>query len=284
MSRKKVSISVACIAAFIVITSLAMMIHRKVRSLGEVITELKIAALCAEQLESIGELIEWYQQQSGGANPPSLQVLLSTEEKYRHSAPGKVLDWQPVDPPDEGRFWPLLRCPTQPHGQEEHSYIYRGDDLSSDAPEQMVLVYDKAGNHNTIQNVLFARPSMVFLVKLRSVTEQEYKKACLEYLELYRPQVLITVRQNNEEIAIDTSQIKQAEFHTLCEKIRKDYASGVLPPKSISVSVWGGQNPSWNPTCQARMLRVKSLPPQEFEKAIQHETFTNTPATPSAGG
>jgi len=89
---------------------------------------------CDEGLITIGQALAAYQQRSDGRNPPRLEVLVET---------GMVNPW-------------VLVCPAGPFGVGESSYVYRGGDLSSLAPHNMIVAYDKKPWHKQRRNILFA--------------------------------------------------------------------------------------------------------------------------------
>jgi len=97
--------------------------------------ELDNETMCYSQLSGIGKSIMMYQHDFGEQNPPDLQILVEKAD---------------VDP----RAF-VCRCTDDKAG--EISYIYRGADLDSSAPGDMILAYDKLKNHPDVSiNVLFA--------------------------------------------------------------------------------------------------------------------------------
>jgi hypothetical protein len=85
---------------------------------------------CGSGLKGLGAAIKMYQNDFNGQYPPNLNILIETED---------------VSPKNIA-----CRRTGEPH-------IYRGVDLPNDAPGEMILVYDQAGNHKKLgRNVLFA--------------------------------------------------------------------------------------------------------------------------------
>jgi len=115
----------------IITSSVFIMISIPVLDRGR---ELVDEIWCAGQLGVIDKSIMMYQNDSDGQNPPDLQTLVETVD---------------VDPRS-------LICPCTDDKEGEISYIYRGADLDSSAPDDMVLAYDKLENHRYGSiNVLF---------------------------------------------------------------------------------------------------------------------------------
>ena len=97
--------------------------------------EMAEEIMCASQLNGIGKAFMMYQNDFDGQNPPDLQALVETVD---------------VDAS-------VLVCPCTDDKEGEISYIYRGADLDSSAPGDMILAYDKHENHpNGSINILFA--------------------------------------------------------------------------------------------------------------------------------
>ena len=93
---------------------------------------------CQMNLHSLGREIAFYQIEHS-QNPPNLETLVKLKN---------------IDPK-------TLVCPLSDDPIGEISYIYRGYDLPKDTPEEMILIYDKNGNHlvddsEFSRNVLFA--------------------------------------------------------------------------------------------------------------------------------
>ncbi len=211
----------------------------------------------------IGELFDRYEKKFDGKRPSTLKELVGTKELWAPRFPRSRLLLRPImiDYPE------LLTCPGTWEKEKEYSYVYRGLDLPVDAPTDMIIAYDRIGNHEGWQNVLFSKYKIFFNIDNKPVNEQVYKNTCLKYLESYKPGVLIIVWQtNNTKRIIDTNLMDEAQFHTICKKIRKDYISGVLRVDSIS-RIWVREINK----CYAGKVRVRSLDPEDFEKAIQRD-------------
>ena len=81
---------------------------------------------CSIRLNGIAKYIETYQFTHKGSNPPSLKTLLEMD-----IGPNMLVCGSSDDDPDQG----------------DVSFAYRGADLNDKAPVEMILVYDKQGNH-----------------------------------------------------------------------------------------------------------------------------------------
>jgi len=55
--------------------------------------------------------------------------------------------------------WDLL-CPASPDGIGSCSYIYRGCDLCTGVPDEMIIAYDRRPWHQNRRNILFADGSV----------------------------------------------------------------------------------------------------------------------------
>jgi len=101
---------------------------------------------CEEGLARVAGAIRQYQQANGGQYPASLESLVE----------GGVLS-----------AWDLV-CPAGPHGVGQCSYVYRGADLTAEAPDELIVAYDRQPWHKGRRNILFAdgqvrrRPEGVF--------------------------------------------------------------------------------------------------------------------------
>ncbi len=91
-------------------------------------------AHCDESLKLIGKKIKEYQKLNDGSFPPSLETLIELK---------MITVWE-------------LVCPVSPFPVGESSYIYRGDDLYTGVPDELIVAYDKINGHKTRRNVLFA--------------------------------------------------------------------------------------------------------------------------------
>ena len=101
---------------------------------------LSVSISCHEHLNQIGQSILAYQKEYDGFNPPSLEILSRAERNKPYYLP-----------PD------LLICPGRKSDDNETcSYIYRGDDLSKDNPNELIWAYDKFNNHGNLVNILRA--------------------------------------------------------------------------------------------------------------------------------
>jgi len=93
---------------------------------------------CQMNLSSLGTCIVLYQIEHN-QNPPNLEALVELKS---------------IDPKN-------LICPISDDTIGDISYIYRGGDLPKEIPDEMILAYDKKGNHIVDDsefscNVLFA--------------------------------------------------------------------------------------------------------------------------------
>lgn len=90
-------------------------------------------AHCDEALKEIGQVLKAYRKSHEGKNPPSLQTLV--EEM-------NLSPWR-------------LCCSAGGGAIGDCSYVYRGDDLFTGAPDEMVVAFDKELWHKNRRNVLF---------------------------------------------------------------------------------------------------------------------------------
>jgi hypothetical protein len=89
---------------------------------------------CADQLEIIGDMISKYQDNHKGKNPPDLETLVTLG----------YLDSK------------MLICPADDEEGIQNSYVYRGEDLTIDTQDDLILIYDKHGNHGSKMNFLLS--------------------------------------------------------------------------------------------------------------------------------
>ena len=113
--------------------------------------------VCATQLRQIGLGIIMYQSDNNGKSPPNLEVLI------------KGYDLTPE----------MFVCPSSGDKEGQCSYVYRGADLNETAKPQMVVAYDKKGNHRSgKRNVLFVDGHV------QAMTENRFQKAIAEDNEI----------------------------------------------------------------------------------------------------
>lgn len=105
---------------------------------------------CDDALRAIGRAILKYQIGNHGCNPPDFKTLLRST--------------------DELTAWQFI-CPVCPEPVGRTSYVYRGPDLDSDAPAEMILAYDRSPVHKGRRNILFVDGSV------RRPTEPDFEKA-----------------------------------------------------------------------------------------------------------
>jgi len=105
--------------------------------------------LCKKRLRQIGNAIAMYQNDFNGKNPPSLDVLVQTE----------------------GLNADALACPSAISQKAEGAFVYRGKDLCAASSSDMIVAYEKAGNHpGGYRNVLLAS------FQVKRMTENEFKE------------------------------------------------------------------------------------------------------------
>ncbi len=89
---------------------------------------------CASQLNGIGKACYMYMGDFKGKMPPNLEVLV------------ELMDIHPK----------MFVCPGSGDKVGQNSYVYRGVDLNDSSRANMVVAYDKKGNHSDgTRNVLF---------------------------------------------------------------------------------------------------------------------------------
>ncbi len=89
---------------------------------------------CARQLRRIGNGLAMYHNDNDGKNPPTLKPLVDEEGV-----------------PSESLICPAVRA----RGGKE-IYLYRGVDLDDHSPANMIIAYERKGNHKGYRNVLFS--------------------------------------------------------------------------------------------------------------------------------
>ncbi|MBN2210314.1 MAG: DUF4190 domain-containing protein [Sedimentisphaerales bacterium] len=125
--------------------------------------ELANQVKCATQLNGIGKAIALYQNDFGGACPPDLQTLMATEDLVPDMFICPSIEIaEPVTGAKEelearGQVWSLDNQGVMwVYFPEGISFAYRGADLTMNDPADMIVAYDKAGNHpDGRRNVLF---------------------------------------------------------------------------------------------------------------------------------
>jgi len=125
-------------------------------------------AHCDETLKKIGRIIFDYQKNNEGKNPPDLQTLV---------------DLDILSP------WDLV-CPASSFGVGQCSYEYRGADLYSGLPKDLILAYDKQPGHKGRRNILFAngdvsRPPEKIFHKHLSQDNKLRQKLSLPEIDIY---------------------------------------------------------------------------------------------------
>ncbi|MBN1846936.1 MAG: hypothetical protein JW810_14715 [Sedimentisphaerales bacterium] len=90
-------------------------------------------AQCMNRLRSIGSAILAYQEGHQGQSPPDLKTAL------------KEADINEA----------VLVCPASGDAVGQVSYVYRGLDLKAGCPVELILAYDRPGNHPNMVHVLF---------------------------------------------------------------------------------------------------------------------------------
>ncbi len=114
-NRKRIIRYFVCFVITWIITSFAWYIFELAHSLQ-----------CAGMLEGVGSHFPAYQQKNNGANPLSLNALIDDAEilKEKH-----------------------LSCPAWYFNNDTREYIYRGNDLNTNVPGYMILIYEKENRH-----------------------------------------------------------------------------------------------------------------------------------------
>ena len=139
---KNVLISLAAVAVVGTLIGAFLLITRDAepdadqRSVVALDKKVLHAASCNSRLTQIGRAIRLYMDEHDGTMPPDLQTLVS------------ATDWlQP-------RGLVFLTSDDQSI-PGDCSYVYRGAGLCASSPADMIVAYDKCGNHGTERNVLF---------------------------------------------------------------------------------------------------------------------------------
>ncbi len=91
-------------------------------------------AHCDDSLKLIGKKISEYTKANKGVYPPTLETLVELK---------KITVWE-------------LVCPVSPFPVGQCSYIYRGNDLYTGVPPELIVAYDKVTGHKGRRNVLYA--------------------------------------------------------------------------------------------------------------------------------
>ena len=158
MMRKKIY-QYACLAVFVVtlslIGSMAYRINSYYSSISDTIDEAKAIDSCKINLEAIGVLLDVYRH----SHKEQLPIEISEIFKDKNVLEEPVFGLPGIAPGTEyktkkERLEHLLVCPGVRYGNTL-SYVFRGDDLTTSHPSELILMYDINNNHDGVRNVLF---------------------------------------------------------------------------------------------------------------------------------
>jgi hypothetical protein len=109
----------------------------------------------------------------------------------------------------------------------ECSYVYRGEDLDANTPANLILAYDRFGNHNDCRNVLYAKPQRIFYLGTKEVNKEEYDNYCKRILRSYDPNIWITVKGWKDALTREVSAdfYTEEQYRAVCRAILNDYNS-----------------------------------------------------------
>ncbi len=98
--------------------------------------ELAKRAVCSANLKGVGSGIASYSDKHGGEFPLDVKAMIEKVDMVMK----------------------CFNCPSDPEHNEDKrvSYVYRGVDLNNSVPGDMIVMYDKRGNHwGEVRNVLY---------------------------------------------------------------------------------------------------------------------------------
>ncbi len=217
---------------------------------------------CMKRLGIIGEYIESYQNQNRGRNPPSLNVVnpFSQAELYKYANVGDANNY-------EGG---------------ECSYVYRGEDLDANSPANLILAYDKFGNHKGFRHVLFAKPRRIFhvgrndvskeeydnfFVGRNEVSKEEYDNFCKRVLGIYDPNIEIHVKgwKDTATISVSSDYYTEEQYRTVCRTILNDYNSVDIEIEIFEKALTDGV---WTSIACIEKKRVENICEEDFLNII----------------
>lgn len=220
---------------------------------------------CMKRLGIIGEYIETHQNQNSGRNPPSLNVVnpFPQAELYKYANVGDANNY-------EGG---------------ECSYVYRGEDLDANAPANLILAYDKFGNHKGFQHVLFAKPRRIFHVNRNDVSKEEYDNFCVgrnevskeEYdnfckrvLGTYDPNIEVHVKgwKDTRTYIVSADNYTEEEYRTVCRTILNDYNSVDIEIEILKKALTDGV---WTSIAWIEDKRVEKIFEEDFLNIISFD-------------
>jgi hypothetical protein len=200
-----------------------------------------------KRLNITGVWIEMYQDQNSGRNPPSLKVVnpISQAEWYKYANVGDANKY-------EGG---------------ECSYVYRGEDLDANAPANLILAYDKFGNHKGFRHVLFAKPRRIFHVGRNDVSKEEYDNFCKRVLGTYDPNIEIHVKgwKDTATISVSSNYNTEEQYRTVCRAILNDYNSVDIEIEILKKALTDGV---WTSIAWIEEKRVENICEEDFLNII----------------
>ncbi len=204
---KKHTIAILIITIILTLSISFLIIYSKKNSERKKYIFYQKLTSCRERLQTIGERIEIYQNQNSGRNPPSLNVVnpFSQAELYKFANV------------DDANKYEGGEC----------SYIYRGEDLDANTPANLILAYDRYGNHNDCRNVLYAKPQRIFYLGTKEVSKEEYDNYCKRILRTYDPNIIIHIKgwKDTRTNIVSADYYTEEEYRTVCRDILNDYNS-----------------------------------------------------------
>ncbi|MCP4709530.1 MAG: hypothetical protein GY869_12960 [Planctomycetes bacterium] len=194
-------------------------------------------------LPMIGRAIENYQMDNEGRNPDDLELL--------------------------NEFYGL--------GQMICEYVYRGADLTSESPADLILVYDKAGNHAGYRNVLSVRKAN-FFVDGTEVSRAEYGTECVSLL-MSRAAAELDIRldgvnclyvDENGRFLVYGGQVDAEMFQENFNQLVLEFKTGLISEERISIFVKDVEQDRWERKAWVSLnSRVQQVSEDEFVKLVE---------------
>ena len=159
-------------------------------------------------------------------------------------------------------------------------YVYRGADLTSEAPAELILVYDQAGNHLGYRNILWARGAVDFLVDETEVTRAEYRTECVTAL-MSREMADLDIRLDeanylqvdaNGRYLVYNRQVDAEEYRKIFNQLLLGYKSGPVAEERLGIWVKNVQNDWWERKAWVRRSHlVQRVSEAEFAGLIERD-------------
>jgi len=211
------------------------------------LSEIGLGDMCLlAWLPMIERAIESYQREFEGENPDDLEILV---EQYGL-------------------------------GQMTCEYVYRGADLTAEAPVGLIVVYDKAGNHSGYRNVLWAREAVEFLVDETEVNREEYLSVCASVL-MSRDMAELDIRLDDDDcLQVDEDgrylvygrQVAVEEYREVFNQLVLEYKSGLVAEERLGIWVKNVENDWWERKAWVRRHRqVQQVDEEVFVRLIERD-------------